>query len=128
MAFDVRGAGESTVPAGKADYRFPQLVSDIGAVIDSLGVGRVHLLAHDWGSIQSLGRRHRRDGDEQGRVVHLDLRAAPELRGQVLAVSAQSAWPGRRGQTVPGIGIHLVLLDPGPAGVDGPGRGGRETR
>jgi NAD(P)-dependent dehydrogenase (short-subunit alcohol dehydrogenase family)/pimeloyl-ACP methyl ester carboxylesterase len=53
VAFDVRGAGESTVPAGKANYRFPQLVSDVGAVIDSLGVGRVHLLAHDWGSIQS---------------------------------------------------------------------------
>ena len=53
VAFDVRGAGESTRPAGKASYRFAQLVSDIGAVIDSLGVGPVHLLAHDWGSIQS---------------------------------------------------------------------------
>jgi short-subunit dehydrogenase/pimeloyl-ACP methyl ester carboxylesterase len=53
VAFDVRGAGESSSPARKADYRFPQLISDIGAVIDSLGVGRVHLLAHDWGSIQS---------------------------------------------------------------------------
>jgi NAD(P)-dependent dehydrogenase (short-subunit alcohol dehydrogenase family)/pimeloyl-ACP methyl ester carboxylesterase len=53
VAFDVRGAGESSRPAGKANYVFPQLVSDIGAVIDSLGVGRVHLLAHDWGSIQS---------------------------------------------------------------------------
>ncbi len=53
VAFDVRGAGESSRPAGKASYVFPQLVSDIGAVIDSLEVGRVHLLAHDWGSIQS---------------------------------------------------------------------------
>ncbi|MGA8328538.1 MAG: SDR family oxidoreductase [Mycobacterium sp.] len=53
VAFDVRGAGESSRPASKASYRFPQLVSDIGAVIDSLGVDRVHLLAHDWGSIQS---------------------------------------------------------------------------
>jgi NAD(P)-dependent dehydrogenase (short-subunit alcohol dehydrogenase family)/pimeloyl-ACP methyl ester carboxylesterase len=53
VAFDVRGAGESSRPASKASYCFPQLVSDIGAVIDSLGVGRVHLLAHDWGSIQS---------------------------------------------------------------------------
>ncbi|MGA9489849.1 MAG: SDR family oxidoreductase [Mycobacterium sp.] len=53
VAFDVRGAGESSRPAGKANYVFPQLVSDIGAVIDSLGVGPVHLLAHDWGSIQA---------------------------------------------------------------------------
>ena len=40
-------------PAGRSNYRFSQLISDIGAVIDSLGVGRVHLLAHDWGSIQA---------------------------------------------------------------------------
>jgi NAD(P)-dependent dehydrogenase (short-subunit alcohol dehydrogenase family)/pimeloyl-ACP methyl ester carboxylesterase len=53
VAYDVRGAGESERPTKRSDYRFAQLVSDIGTVIDSLGVGRVHLLAHDWGSIQS---------------------------------------------------------------------------
>jgi len=53
VAYDVRGAGESARPAGRPNYRFPQLISDTGAVIDSLGVGRVHLLAHDWGSIQA---------------------------------------------------------------------------
>ncbi|WP_292990857.1 SDR family oxidoreductase [Mycobacterium sp.] len=53
VAYDVRGAGDSDRPAARSDYRFAQLVSDIGTVIDSLDVGRVHLLAHDWGSIQS---------------------------------------------------------------------------
>jgi short-subunit dehydrogenase/pimeloyl-ACP methyl ester carboxylesterase len=53
VAYDVRGAGESSCPASRSGYRFAQLVSDIGAVIDSLGVGPVHLLAHDWGSIQA---------------------------------------------------------------------------
>ncbi|ORA18501.1 SDR family oxidoreductase [Mycobacterium arosiense] len=53
VAYDVRGAGESTRPATRSGYLFAQLVSDIGAVIDSLGVGPVHLLAHDWGSIQA---------------------------------------------------------------------------
>ncbi|ORA09988.1 alpha/beta fold hydrolase [Mycobacterium arosiense] len=53
VAYDVRGAGESSKPTRQAGYRFPQLVSDIDAVIDSLGVGQVHLLAHDWGSIQA---------------------------------------------------------------------------
>jgi NAD(P)-dependent dehydrogenase (short-subunit alcohol dehydrogenase family)/pimeloyl-ACP methyl ester carboxylesterase len=52
VAYDVRGAGESACPADRSGYRFPQLVSDIGAVIDSLGADRVHLLGHDWGSIQ----------------------------------------------------------------------------
>lgn len=53
VAYDVRGAGGSSKPARRAGYRFPQLVSDIDTVIDSLGVGQVHLLAHDWGSIQA---------------------------------------------------------------------------
>lgn len=52
VAFDVRGAGASTVPAERSAYRFPQLLADIGAVIADLGVERVHLLGHDWGSIQ----------------------------------------------------------------------------
>ncbi|WP_439098154.1 alpha/beta fold hydrolase [Mycobacterium europaeum] len=53
VAYDVRGAGESSKPRRRSGYRLPQLVSDIGAVIDSLGVGTVHLVAHDWGSIQA---------------------------------------------------------------------------
>ncbi|OBB67271.1 alpha/beta fold hydrolase [Mycobacterium sp. 852014-50255_SCH5639931] len=53
VAFDVRGIGASSKPARRSGYRLPQLVSDIGAVIDSLGVDQVHLVAHDWGSIQA---------------------------------------------------------------------------
>jgi NAD(P)-dependent dehydrogenase (short-subunit alcohol dehydrogenase family)/pimeloyl-ACP methyl ester carboxylesterase len=53
VAYDVRGAGESGCPDGRSGYRFPQLISDVGAVIDSLGVDQVHVLAHDWGSIQA---------------------------------------------------------------------------
>ncbi|CPR12501.1 short chain dehydrogenase [Mycobacterium bohemicum DSM 44277] len=51
VAYDVRGAGESSRPAKRSGYAFAQLVSDLGAVIDSLGAGPVHLLGHDWGSI-----------------------------------------------------------------------------
>src|ERR1700722_9171336 len=50
VAYDVRGAGESSTPAGTSGYRLPQLAADIGAVIDSLGLDphdTVHLLAHD---------------------------------------------------------------------------------
>jgi pimeloyl-ACP methyl ester carboxylesterase len=52
VAYDVRGAGESSMPPSRSGYRLTQLVADIGAVIDSLGVEEVHLLGHDWGSIQ----------------------------------------------------------------------------
>ncbi|BBX39130.1 hypothetical protein X011_14510 [Mycobacterium tuberculosis variant microti OV254] len=53
VAYDVRGAGESSSPAKRSGYAFAHLISDLAAVIDDLGVERVHLLAHDWGSIQA---------------------------------------------------------------------------
>lgn len=52
VAYDVRGAGESSRPAGRSGYRLTQLAADVGAVIDGLGAESVHLLGHDWGSIQ----------------------------------------------------------------------------
>ncbi|MCV7197025.1 SDR family oxidoreductase [Mycobacterium angelicum] len=52
VAYDVRGAGQSSCPPSRSGYRLPQLVADVDAVIDSLGVSQVHLLGHDWGSIQ----------------------------------------------------------------------------
>lgn len=55
VAYDVRGAGASSAPADRSGYRFPQLIADVGAVIEHLGrlgVDQVHLLGHDWGSIQ----------------------------------------------------------------------------
>src|SRR5258708_12681594 len=53
IAYDVRGAGESSRPASRSGYRFDQLVSDISAVIDTLGVDKVHLLPPTWASIQA---------------------------------------------------------------------------
>lgn len=53
IAYDVRGAGLSGVPKRTADYHLAKLTDDFVAVIDALCPGRaVHLIAHDWGSIQ----------------------------------------------------------------------------
>jgi pimeloyl-ACP methyl ester carboxylesterase len=53
ITYDVRGAGASDVPADKSGYRMARLVDDLVAVLDAAAPGRpVHLLAHDWGSIQ----------------------------------------------------------------------------
>jgi NAD(P)-dependent dehydrogenase (short-subunit alcohol dehydrogenase family)/pimeloyl-ACP methyl ester carboxylesterase len=53
VAYDVRGAGASTVPARVEDYRMERLVEDLAAVADAVSPGRaVHLAGHDWGSIQ----------------------------------------------------------------------------
>lgn len=54
VTYDVRGAGHSDRPARTADYRLPQLCRDFTAVIDRVSPKKpVHLVAHDWGSIQS---------------------------------------------------------------------------
>jgi short-subunit dehydrogenase/pimeloyl-ACP methyl ester carboxylesterase len=78
VAYDVRGAGESSCPASRSGYRFPQLISDIGAVIDSLGVGRVHLLAHDWGSIQAWAAVT--DESVMGKIASFTSISGPHLQ------------------------------------------------
>jgi pimeloyl-ACP methyl ester carboxylesterase len=77
VAYDVRGAGESSTPAGRSGYRLTQLVSDIGAVIDSLGVDEVHLLGHDWGSIQ--GWAAVTDGSVMGKIASYTSISGPHL-------------------------------------------------
>jgi pimeloyl-ACP methyl ester carboxylesterase len=53
VAYDVRGAGESGVPADRAGYDLDHLMADLTAVIDACSPDApVHLVGHDWGSIQ----------------------------------------------------------------------------
>jgi len=53
VAYDVRGAGASDVPADMVDYRLERLADDFIAVVDAVSPDRpVHLVGHDWGSIQ----------------------------------------------------------------------------
>lgn len=54
VAYDVRGAGASDHPASTAAYALDRLQEDFRAVIDQVSPDRpVHVLAHDWGSIQA---------------------------------------------------------------------------
>lgn len=53
VTYDVRGAGRSDVPTARAQYALPLLAADVEAVVDATSPDRpVHLVAHDWGSIQ----------------------------------------------------------------------------
>ncbi|AQA21273.1 alpha/beta hydrolase fold family protein [Rhodococcus sp. MTM3W5.2] len=54
VSYDTRGSGRSTVPTAVADYRLEFLAQDLFAVLDAVSPDRpVHLLAHDWGSVES---------------------------------------------------------------------------
>ncbi len=78
VAYDVRGAGESSRPAKRSGYAFAQLVSDIGVVIDSLGVEQIHLLGHDWGSIQAWAAVT--DESVMGKVASFTSISGPHLQ------------------------------------------------
>ena len=54
ITYDVRGAGQSTIPKRIRDYTLARLSLDLACVVDDLLPERsFHLVAHDWGSIQS---------------------------------------------------------------------------
>jgi pimeloyl-ACP methyl ester carboxylesterase len=54
VAYDVRGAGDSSAPRGAAGYDFTRLGDDLLAVASQLCPGgRIHLAGHDWGAIQA---------------------------------------------------------------------------
>ncbi|MFE1168809.1 SDR family oxidoreductase [Nocardiopsis sp. NPDC058789] len=54
VTYDVRGAGRSTAPDDRSGYLLDQLADDLRAVVDSVSPDHpVHVVAHDWGSIQA---------------------------------------------------------------------------
>ncbi len=56
VAYDVRGAGASTRPVARRDYRMAKLEADLAAVIDAVSPDRpVHLVGHDWGAALAWG-------------------------------------------------------------------------
>ncbi len=50
IAPDLRGFGASDRPEGVDAYNIISLVGDVQGVLDHLGVGRVHVVGHDWGA------------------------------------------------------------------------------
>ncbi|NVB80881.1 MAG: SDR family oxidoreductase [Kofleriaceae bacterium] len=72
ITYDVRGAGASSAPARTSGYALPRLVDDLLAVLDAIVPKQaVHLVGHDWGSIQSW-----------------EAVTAPELRARFLSFTS----------------------------------------
>ena len=47
---DLRGFGASDKPEGVEPYSLLAAAGDVLAVLDELGIGRVHVVGHDWGA------------------------------------------------------------------------------
>lgn len=53
VTYDVRGHGESGEPSATGGYLISELVEDLLAVTRAVADGPVHLVGHDWGSVQA---------------------------------------------------------------------------
>lgn len=51
IAMDQRGYSPQARPRWRRDYRIPELVRDIKALLDVVPGGSAHVVAHDWGSM-----------------------------------------------------------------------------
>jgi pimeloyl-ACP methyl ester carboxylesterase len=95
IAYDVRGAGASDSPAASADYSTPHLVTDLAGVLDGLAAARpVHLVGHDWGSVQTWDAVLREPTDERltGRIASFTSISGPSL--DYLRTFPGAAWRG----------------------------------
>jgi pimeloyl-ACP methyl ester carboxylesterase len=84
---DLRGFGESSKPTDVSAYAAPALVGDVVGILDHLGVGRAHLVGHDWGAA----------------IAWLTAAFAPDRIGSITALSvghpssfASAGWRQRQ--------------------------------
>jgi pimeloyl-ACP methyl ester carboxylesterase len=81
VAYDVRGAGGSSAPRGRAAYHLDRLADDFDAVCRAVTSAdppeAVHLVGHDWGGIQ--GWEFVTDTRFAGRVTSFTTIAGPAL-------------------------------------------------
>lgn len=116
IAYDVRGAGKSTIPAHIRDYRIELLAQDLLAVVKQLVPGRqFHLAAHDWGSIQSWEAVT--TAAFQGRILSFSSLSGPSLDHAALTLRRQfKAMPlhtlKQLGKSWYIVSFHLPLLAP----------------
>jgi NAD(P)-dependent dehydrogenase (short-subunit alcohol dehydrogenase family)/pimeloyl-ACP methyl ester carboxylesterase len=114
VAYDVRGAGASSAPRGRAAYGFDRLAADLKSVLNAVAPGRrVHLVGHDWGGIQ--GWEFATDEAFDGLLASFTALAAPAL-GHAVAAARE---PLRQGHGLAVLGrlrrswYILALLTPG---------------
>jgi pimeloyl-ACP methyl ester carboxylesterase len=86
LAPDQRGYSPGARPAAVRDYRMPELVADALALADRAGVGRFHLVGHDWGGAVAwhLAARH------PERVATLTAVSTPHPRAMAAALRAST--------------------------------------
>ncbi len=108
VTYDVRGAGESGVPDRQGEYAVRHLVADLAAVMNAVSPDQpVHLVGHDWGSIQAWEAVIRENCDDRfsGRIASYTTISGPCL-DHVAAFSRSARRGGWRRKRQ---GVHQLL-------------------
>lgn len=77
IAYDTRNAGSSSVTEKPGSFVLPALVDDLYAVLAATHASSVHLVGHDWGSIQAWAAV--RDPRADGRINRFTSVSGPDL-------------------------------------------------
>ena len=82
LTVDQRGYSPGALPRGRGAYAVSELVADVAALLDSAGVGRAHLVGHDWGGTVAwaFAERH------PTRLRSLTVLSTPHHRAMALAL------------------------------------------
>jgi pimeloyl-ACP methyl ester carboxylesterase len=106
VRYDVRGAGASEKPRSISAYRLDRLADDLFDILD--GIGRpVHLVGHDWGSIQ--GWEAVTDARADGRISKYTSISGPCL-DHVGRLLRRTKVPGQRRRSWYIFAFHLPVL------------------
>jgi proline iminopeptidase len=98
ILLDLRGTGDSAIPADPSSYRCDRLVDDVLALQDHLGLASVDVLGHSAGTniaVQYALRHPQRVGrlvlvTPSGRSV--DLEPDTEMRRQIVSLRQREPW------------------------------------
>src|SRR5215469_15861719 len=100
IVLDLRGTGQSAIPADPGGYRCDRLVDDVAALQDHLGLGSVDLLAHSAGANIAIQYAARHGGrvsklaliTPSGRAVGLWPDA--QARHEIVILRQDAPWFG----------------------------------
>ena len=112
VAYDTRNAGASAVMGLPGDFTLKTLVDDMFAVLAAVGAADVHLVGHDWGSIQ--GWAAVQDPRAAGLIGRYTSISGPDLRHFARWVRSRyarpRAWPQLAGQLARSWYIAVFLV------------------
>jgi cis-3-alkyl-4-acyloxetan-2-one decarboxylase len=86
------GMGLSAKPENYA-YTLDQRITDVAALVERLGLKRIHLVVHDWGGAIGFGLAARRP-ELIGRIVILNTGAFPSKRIPARIALCKTRFPG----------------------------------